>query len=85
MSHSPDIEQHITECIGPRQPGTVWFSGYDHVKVEVLAVDRDPEGWMLWSITERDVEGSQQGWKRTHCTAWDPDRDSVISQPAVAS
>lgn len=83
MSHNADTNAYIDECIGPRRPGTVWFSGYDRVNVEVLAVDRNPGDHMLWSITEVDVEGSQRGWKRTHCTAWDHDRDVVVSQPGV--
>ena len=84
MSRDADTEAFIDTCIGPRRPGTIWFSGYDQVRVEVLDVDRDPSGWMLWSITEVDVEGSQRGWKRTHCTRWDYDRDRVVSQPEMA-
>jgi hypothetical protein len=81
MSHDADTTAFIDKCVGPRRPGTIWFSGYDQVRVEVLAVDRNPAGWMLWSITEADIEGSQRGRKRTHCTPWGYDRDRVVSQP----
>jgi hypothetical protein len=82
MSRTQHTEDFVGQCIGPRRVGTIWFSGRDHVNVNVLAVDRNPPGWELWTITEVDLEGSQQGWERTHCTPWDPDRDRVISQPA---
>jgi hypothetical protein len=82
MTREQDTEDFVSECIGPRQVNTVWRSDRDRVDVKVLAVDRDPDGWELWTITEVDLDGSQQGWERTHCTPWDPDRDRVISQPA---
>lgn len=83
MSHDQETVQYIDRCIGPRTVGTVWWSGYDRVNVEVLSVDRDPPGWELWTVTEVDLEGSQQGWQRTHCTPWDGSRDRVVRQPEV--
>jgi hypothetical protein len=80
MSHSPDTEQHITECIGPRVVGTRWRSHYWGVEVTVLAVDRDPPGWELWTVTEATDEELARNASRTHCTRWDYDRDQVITQ-----
>ncbi len=78
MIRDASTKAHINEQIGPRKVGTVWKERHGGPTVEVLAIDRDPAGWMLWSITEVDLDGSQKGMRRTHCTAWDP-RDQVVT------
>jgi hypothetical protein len=80
MSRDPETEQYITRCIGPREVGTRYRSSFFD-DVTVLAVDRDTGDWMLWSVTEATDEELARGASRTHCTAWDYDRDHVISQP----
>lgn len=77
MTHDPDTEAYIDECIGPRVIGTYYRSSFDD-NVTVLAIDRDPPGWMLWSITEANDDELARGASRTHCTRWDPRRDRVI-------
>lgn len=79
MSNS-DTERYIDGCIGPRSVGTRYRSGYGDDDVTVLAVDRDPAGWMLWSVTEATDEELASGRSRTHCTDWDYDRDCVVDQ-----
>jgi hypothetical protein len=68
-------EELVDQQIGPREVGGRYRSGYWGDEYEVVAIDRNPATtWMAWSITVRDVNG-----QRTHCTAWDPTRDRVIS------
>lgn len=84
MSRDPETEQYISDCIGPRVAGTLWRDRAGNT-TRVLAVDRDPAGGELWTVTEVDEAGQQVGQKRTHCTPWDPDWDHVISQPQEAT
>jgi len=52
-------------------------------EVTVLAIDRQPGGVMLWSITEATDRERAAGTSRTHCTDWDDTKDRVITQPAL--
>ncbi|MFB9891539.1 hypothetical protein [Planobispora takensis] len=68
----------IATAIGPRMVGGRYYDGYWGTEDEVLDIDRGPhEGWLPWTITVRDEHG-----ERWHCTAWDPQRDKVVFQPA---
>lgn len=80
MSRDAETEQYISECIGPRVVGTRYRSSFGD-DVTVLAVDRDPAGWELWTVTEANDEELRAGRSRTHCTRWDYDRDRVVTQP----
>lgn len=82
MNRDAETEQYISECLGPRVAGTRYHSNYHGDEVTVLAIDRDPDGWMLWSVTEATDEELAAGTSRTHCTRWEYDRDRVISQLA---
>lgn len=75
-------ERAITEYIGPRHVGGRYSSGYWGDEYTVLAIDREPADGSLWSITEATDEEMRRNASRTHCTAWDPRKDRVISQPA---
>ena len=82
-------EYHHT-AIGPRQVGTIWqeeiLGRKVGPRVEVVALNATGEGlpsWMGWSITERDLEGSDAGRLRTHCTAWRANRGVVVGQVAA--
>lgn len=83
MSHDPETVRYISECIGPRVVGTRYRSSWGD-DVTVLAVDRDPAGWELWTVTEATDEELRANRSRTHCTDWDYDRDRVITQPQGA-
>jgi hypothetical protein len=74
-------------AIGPRAVGTVWTERFAHpssaVRVEVVRVlteaDGIPSWWGGWGIVERDLNGSDAGRLRTHCTAWDARRNVVAA------
>lgn len=78
MTRNADTEQYVTECIGPREAGTLWSDGCGNT-VRVLAVDRDDPRF-LWSVTEVDEVGQQVGRERTHSTPWDYDRNRVVDE-----
>lgn len=79
-ARSTDTAAYIEECIGPRRPGTLWRDNAGNT-VRVLSVDLQPASGWLWEIVEVDEAGQQVGYKRTHSTPWDADRNTVISQP----
>ncbi len=81
--HSADALAYIEECIGPRQVGTLWRDDAGNT-IRVLAVDRAPRSGRLWEIVEVDEVGQQVGFVRPHETAWNPDRNRVLSQPGGA-
>lgn len=58
--------------IGPREPGVRYLDGYWASIYEVVTVEERAHGW--WMVVRRQ-DGSTTG----HCTAWDADRDRVIS------
>lgn len=80
----PTYQQWVAECIGPRQVGGRYDSGYvtggaDTGQYTVLAIDPGPrDGWPVWQIT---VQRDGHRFPQTHCTAWDPRREKVIAQP----
>ncbi|MFJ2833590.1 hypothetical protein ACIPC1_39635 [Streptomyces sp. NPDC087263] len=66
----------IANQVGPRQVGGRYYSGYWDLAYEVLNIDDNPDNWGPWEMTCRWDDGRDT----THCTAWDPKRDRVISQ-----
>jgi hypothetical protein len=76
-----DVQQYIDRCLGPRRIGGRYYRHQMHEEVTVLAIDRNPDGWMTWSITEATDQEHEAGTSRTHCTAWDDTKDRVITQP----
>ena len=58
--------------IGPRKPGVRYLDGYNGRIYTVIAIEERAHGWRM---TVERQDGSTTG----HCTAWDPDRDRVIS------
>lgn len=62
----------FAQQIGPREPGVRYLDGYHGAIYTVIAVEEHTHGW--WMTVERQ-DGSTVG----HCTAWDPDRDRVIT------
>lgn len=77
-----DVQHYIDRCLGPRQIGGRYYKHQMHQEVTVLAIDRQPSGTMLWSITEATDQERSDGKSRTHCTSWDDTKDRVIAQPA---
>jgi hypothetical protein len=65
-----------TAANGPRVPGGRYLCGYWQEEYEVLSFGAGMCG-SDWSVTVRWADGRTT----THCTAWDPRRDRVISQP----
>lgn len=64
----------------PRIVGATYHSGYfgfDYIVQEIL-FDR---GW-LKSITVKDLTNE---YVYTHCTAWDPRRDSIVDVPTESA
>lgn len=76
-----DTERYVDECIGPRVVGGRYDYGYWGETCTVLAIDRNPAGWELWTITEANEDELRRNTSRTHCTPWDPSKDRVVSQP----
>jgi hypothetical protein len=62
-------------AIGPRKVGGRYFSGGWRQEYDVLALS--DTGRAGWRITVRWADGRET----SHCTAWDPRRDRVVSQP----
>jgi hypothetical protein len=79
---SGDAQQYIDRCLGPRRIGGRYYKHQMDDEVTVLAIDRQPDGPMLWSITEATDRELASGTSRTHCTGWDDTKDRVITQPA---
>lgn len=71
--------QHVAWIVGPQKVGGVYHCGYWDEDYEVLAIDEGIETG-VW-ITVRWLRDNRTG---RHCTAWDPSRDRVVSQPAEA-
>lgn len=69
-------------AIGPRRVGTVWQEQLCGrpvgPRVEVVSVEPKVDNWMGWTIAERDLEGSDAGRLRNHCTAWRGPRAVVL-------
>ncbi|GAA2484854.1 hypothetical protein GCM10010406_21380 [Streptomyces thermolineatus] len=70
--------------VGPREINGVYLSGYQGETYTVLAIHYGPDarrvtGWSEWAVTVRWEDGHET----THCTAWDPDRDRVITPPTA--
>ncbi len=66
----------ISQAIGPRSAGTIWYDNRyaTHVKVLEIGIGNESKiGWSSWSITEVDCDanGEPTDRVRTHCTAWD--------------
>ncbi|BBX09480.1 hypothetical protein [Mycolicibacterium aichiense] len=59
----------------PRVVGGTYFSGY--WRMEYVVLEMDTVGDLTWFTV-----GWQDDRITTHCTAWDPRRDRVISQPS---
>ena len=60
----------MSAAAGPQLAGGRYWCGYWREEYTVTAIDGD---WLTvqWA----------GGHSTRHCTAWDPDRDRVISQP----
>lgn len=71
------------EALGPRRTGGRYYSGYWAEEYTVLAVGADDFGG--WSVTVATDDELKAGTSRTHCTAWDDDRDRVIRQPRITT
>lgn len=77
----PTYEEWVQANVGPRQVGGRYSSGYWGDGYTVLAIDPGPrEGWPVWQIT---VLNDGEQYPRSHCTAWDPQRDKVLAEPAA--
>ena len=61
--------------IGPRKVGGRYHSGYWGEDYTVLDIETDRPQWPPWQITIRWDDGR----KGSHCTAWDPKRDRLLS------
>ncbi len=71
--------KHVAAAIGPRRVGGFYHCGSSGDLYEVLAIDPGPRrAWPSWLITVRTVGTTTV---RSHCTAWDADRDRVVVQP----
>lgn len=58
----------------PRKPNEKYHDGYWHTDYTVLSIkERNGARW----FTVR----TDQGVIRSHCTAWDPERDRKVGQP----
>ncbi len=78
----PTYEEWVAANIGPRKVGGRYRSGYDGGEYTVTAIDPGPrEGWPVWQIT---VLHDGSDYPVSHCTAWDPQRDQVLSEPDAA-
>lgn len=80
ISYQPGAEPVgiARECIGPRVVGGRYRSGYWRDEYLVTHVGIGTESripWSAWSITCKDPDGTE----RTHCTSWDPRRDSEVT------
>jgi hypothetical protein len=84
-SRDDQVQQCIDRCLGPRRVGGRYYKHQMGQPVTVLAIDRDPDGWMLWSITEATDDERAAGTSRTHCTGWDNGKDRMIAQPHEAT
>jgi hypothetical protein len=74
-----EYRKWVAEQIGPRKVGGRYRSGYDGGEYEVVGIDPGPrDTWPIWEITVRRTEG-RRSVEVSHCTAWDPDRDEVLS------
>ncbi|MFC4066751.1 hypothetical protein [Actinoplanes subglobosus] len=79
-----DAAAFLDKCIGPRQVGGRYYSGYWGEEYTVTAIDRDLVN-ATWSITEATDAEAAAGRSRTHHTPWEYDRDRVVAQPATAT
>lgn len=73
------VPKWIAKAIGPRRVGGPYSNAYWDAAYTVLAIDPGPRSsWPDWEIT---VQFDYQEAPMTHCTAWDPRRDRVLSEP----
>jgi hypothetical protein len=85
-SHTPTAETApeawVLAAIGPRKVGGRYRCGYDGGEYTVLAIDAGPRvNWpTAWQITVL-----HDGWDYPvdHCTAWNPKRDTILTEPAA--
>lgn len=77
MSMDAETAEFFKNAIGPRKVGGRYYNGYWGEEYTVLNIETNRTSWPLWQITVRWEDGS----KTSHCTAWDPDRDRVVSAP----
>lgn len=73
-------------AIGPRRPGGVYRNGYLALTYRVEQILIGPAARELiphaqFAITQTDVTGPSPGRWRVHCTAWNPRRDTVLTDP----
>lgn len=61
--------------IGPHKVGGRYYNGYWGQEYEVLSLETDTGDWRGWEITVRWEDGRTT----SHCTAWEPKRDRVLS------
>lgn len=71
-----DAWERVLTAIGPRRPGRWYWCGYSRAGYTVLSINYsfyngDPSS-PAWEITVRWDDGRRV----THCTPWDPSRDS---------
>ncbi|WP_329521118.1 hypothetical protein [Spirillospora sp. NBC_01491] len=65
----------FSEEIGPRKVGGRYYNGYWGQEYEVLDIETDRSSWPVWQVTIRWADGREAA----HCTAWDTQRDRVVS------
>lgn len=70
-----DEAKHLSTQIGPRKVGGRYYNGYSGQEYEVLNIETGRPTWPVWLITVRWADGHTT----SHCTAWDPKRDRVLS------
>lgn len=63
------------EVIGPREVGGRYYSHCSGREYTVINIETNRPSWPIWQITIRWEDGREA----SHCTAWDPDRDRIIS------
>ncbi|MQS17980.1 hypothetical protein F7Q99_38785 [Streptomyces kaniharaensis] len=65
----PTYEEWVAQQIGPRKVGGRYRTrhGYEY---DVIAIDPGPRPRTQWPVWQITVIGTEDGIKRSHCTAW---------------
>ncbi|WP_052680620.1 hypothetical protein [Streptomyces sp. NRRL F-4428] len=78
-------EEWIATQIGPRLVGGRYDHGHAGSVYEVLASWRGPRPLGVWPVWDVTVRYESDGRETTHCTGWDPRRDTVVTPPPAAA
>ncbi|MFI9332947.1 hypothetical protein ACIGZJ_36105 [Kitasatospora sp. NPDC052868] len=75
----PTYEEWVSQQIGPRKVGGRYKTrnGYEY---DVIEIDRGPRPSTQWPVWQITIIGTEDGAKRSHCTAWD-ERDQIVQEP----